>query len=223
MSAPRVVPQAAFPLAPPRQRGKQRSAIPQPSRPLRDIFPYSGRAKKETDLVSEIRLRVLKGGNYLSSRVVRPSTLGGEGVRYADSPCGASAYARTKKLPYQGQFVSGTRRKSCLQKNFDEMTHERSARSTAGGVLLAPPRQRGKQRIAIPQPSRPLRDTLPYSGRAKKETDLVSEIRLRVLKGGNYLSSRVVKPSTLGVRELNFCVRYGNRWILSAIVTTMVY
>ena len=30
-------------------------------------------------------------------------------------------------------------------------------------------------------------------------------------------------PSTLGVRELNFCVRDGNRWILSAIVTTMVY
>ena len=43
------------------------------------------------------------------------------------------------------------------------------------------------------------------------------------LKGGNYLSSRVVRPSTLGVRELNFCVRNGNRWILSAIVTAMVY
>ena len=43
------------------------------------------------------------------------------------------------------------------------------------------------------------------------------------MKGGNYLSSRVAKPSTFGVRELNFCVRDGNRWILSAIVTTMVY
>ena len=43
------------------------------------------------------------------------------------------------------------------------------------------------------------------------------------LKGGNYLSSRVVRPSTLGVRELNFCVRNGNRWDLSAIVTAMVY
>ena len=28
--------------------------------------------------------------------------------------------------------------------------------------------------------------------------------------------------STFGARELNFCVRYGNRWILSAIITTMV-
>ena len=28
----------------------------------------------------------------------------GERVRYADSPRGASAYARTEKLPYQGQF-----------------------------------------------------------------------------------------------------------------------
>ena len=28
--------------------------------------------------------------------------------------------------------------------------------------------------------------------------------------------------STFGVRKLNFCVRYGNRWNLSAIITTMV-
>ena len=107
------VPAGGVSLAPPRQRGKRRSAIPQPSRPLRDTLPYSGRAKKETDLVSEIRLRVLKGGNYLSSRVVRPSTLGGEGVRHADSPCGASAYARTEKLPYQGQFRARRRRFPC--------------------------------------------------------------------------------------------------------------
>ena len=46
---------------------------------------------------------------------------------------------------------------------------------------------------------------------------------LRVLKGGNNLSFRAVKPSTLGERELNFCVRDGNRWILSSIVTAMVY
>ena len=43
------------------------------------------------------------------------------------------------------------------------------------------------------------------------------------LESGGYLSSRAVRPSTLGVRELNFCVRDGNRWILSAIVTGMVY
>ena len=43
------------------------------------------------------------------------------------------------------------------------------------------------------------------------------------MRSGNYLSSRAVGPSTLGVRELNFCVRDGNRWILSAIVTGMVY
>ncbi len=29
--------------------------------------------------------------------------------------------------------------------------------------------------------------------------------------------------STIGVRELNFCVRYGNRWDLSAIITAIVY
>ena len=46
---------------------------------------------------------------------------------------------------------------------------------------------------------------------------------LSCLRSGNYLSSRVVGPSTFGVRELNFCVRDGNRWILSAIVTGMVY
>ena len=29
--------------------------------------------------------------------------------------------------------------------------------------------------------------------------------------------------STFGAGELNFCVRNGNRWDLSAIITTMVY
>ncbi len=37
-------------------------------------------------------------------RIVAQATFGGERVRYADSPCGASAYARTKKLPFQRQF-----------------------------------------------------------------------------------------------------------------------
>ena len=31
-----------------------------------------------------------------------------------------------------------------------------------------------------------------------------------------------VPTSTFGVRKLNFCVRFGNRWNLSAIITTMV-
>ena len=33
-----------------------------------------------------------------------PPLCKGERVRYADSPCGASAYAQTKKSPYQGRF-----------------------------------------------------------------------------------------------------------------------
>ena len=31
------------------------------------------------------------------------------------------------------------------------------------------------------------------------------------------------RPSTFSAIELNFCVRNGNRWILNAIVTAMVY
>ena len=42
------------------------------------------------------------------------------------------------------------------------------------------------------------------------------------MKSGDYLSSRRLTASTFGVRKLNFCVRNGNRWILSAIITTMV-
>ena len=42
------------------------------------------------------------------------------------------------------------------------------------------------------------------------------------MKSGDYLSSRQYLASTFGVRKLNFCVRNGNRWILSAIITTMV-
>ena len=43
------------------------------------------------------------------------------------------------------------------------------------------------------------------------------------LESGDDLSSRRLSASTFGVRKLNFCVRNGNRWILSAIITTMVY
>ena len=41
------------------------------------------------------------------------------------------------------------------------------------------------------------------------------------MKSGNDLSSQRLSASTFGVRKLNFCVRYGNRWILSAIITAM--
>ena len=42
------------------------------------------------------------------------------------------------------------------------------------------------------------------------------------LKSGDYLSSRRLTASTFGVKELNFCVRNGNRWNLFAIITAMV-
>ena len=38
-----------------------------------------------------------------------------------------------KKLPYARQFMSGARRNPCLQRGFDEATHERVAQSTEGG------------------------------------------------------------------------------------------
>ena len=41
------------------------------------------------------------------------------------------------------------------------------------------------------------------------------------MKSGNYLSSRQFSASTFGVKELNFCVRNGNRWDLFAIITAM--
>ena len=68
---------------------------------------------------------------------------------------------------------------------------------------------------------KPYADDIPIGEllyKTKKDT-LVGV--LFCLKGGNYLLSR--ESSTIGVRELNFCVRYGNRWILSAIVTAIVY
>ena len=43
-----------------------------------------------------------------------------------------------------------------------------------------------------------------------------------LFESGNDLSSQHLSASTFGVRKLNFCVRYGNRWILSAIITAMV-
>ena len=42
------------------------------------------------------------------------------------------------------------------------------------------------------------------------------------MENGDYLSSRRLTASTFGVKELNFCVRNGNRWDLFAIVTVMV-
>ena len=41
------------------------------------------------------------------------------------------------------------------------------------------------------------------------------------MKSGDYLSSRRLTASTFGVKELNFCVRNGNRWILFAIITAI--
>ena len=42
-----------------------------------------------------------------------------------------------KKLPFARQFVSGARRKPCLQRDFDEATHERAAQSTERRCLPA--------------------------------------------------------------------------------------
>ena len=39
-----------------------------------------------------------------------------------------------KKLPCARQFMSGARRNPCLQRGFDEATHERVAQSTERGV-----------------------------------------------------------------------------------------
>ena len=53
----------------------------------------------------------------------------------------------------------------------------------------------------------------------KRLTTIVISLRV---KSGDYLSSRRLTASTFGVKELNFCVRNGNRWILFAIITAMV-
>ena len=52
--------------------------------------------------------------------------------------------------------------------------------------------------------------------------NLVRKNKAFFLKSGGYLSSQRLTVSTFGVKELNFCVRNGNRWILFAIVTAMV-
>ena len=63
----------------------------------------------------------------------------------------------------------------------------------------------------------------PQDDAKHKEKEHLGGVLFLCLKSGSYLSSRAVRPSTFGVRELNFCVRDGNRWILSAIATGMVY
>ena len=56
-------------------------------------------------------------------------------MRNAQQRGALCAHGELRNCLYQRQFVSDTRRKSCLQKNFDEVAHERYARSTAGGTL----------------------------------------------------------------------------------------
>ena len=56
---------------------------------------------------------------------------------------------------------------------------------------------------------------------SKKKPSAFSDTR-SCLKSGDYLSSQRLTVSTFGVKELNFCVRNGNRWILFAIITAMV-
>ena len=56
-------------------------------------------------------------------------------MRNAQQRGALCAHGELRNCLYQRQFVSDTRRKSCLQKNFDEVAHERYARSTAGGAL----------------------------------------------------------------------------------------
>ena len=65
-----------------------------------------------------------------------------------------------------------------------------------------------------------------YSGDDGKEDPPVpipnTEVKLFYAESTcNYLSSRQLTASTFGVKELNFCVRYGNRWILFAIITAI--
>ena len=74
--------------------------------------------------------------------------------------------------------------------------------------------RRGDSRIA--------RNIIENNATNKKKTERVYAFGFP-LKSGNYLSSQGLAPSTFGVKELNFCVRNGNRWILFAIITAMVY
>ena len=54
---------------------------------------------------------------------------------------------------------------------------------------------------------------------ACKADALPAELILRLYLPGNVLLLRNVSPTTIGAKELNFCVRHGNRCDLLAIVT----
>ena len=55
--------------------------------------------KKQFSITSANKTALLRRGTQIVA-----CDFWGERVRYADSPCGASAYARTTKLPFQWQF-----------------------------------------------------------------------------------------------------------------------
>ena len=55
----------------------------------------------------------------------------------------------------------------------------------------------------------------------KRKKTLFVRTKSFKMKSGNYLSSQRLTVSTFGVKELNFCVRNGNRWILFAIITAI--
>ena len=61
----------------------------------------------------------------------------------------------------------------------------------------------------------------PYKNQHKRKKGSTRRSKT-FLESGNYLSSQRLTVSTFGVKELNFCVRNGNRWILFAIITAMV-
>ena len=44
-------------------------------------------------------------------------------------------------------------------------------------------------------------------------------LHIKILLPGNVLLLRNVSPTTIGAKELNFCVRHGNRCDLFAIIT----
>ena len=62
-------------------------------------------------------------------------------------------------------------------------------------------------------------ETIPPYNKEKRPTRKSKSFNL---KSGNYLSSQRLTVSTFGVKELNFCVRNGYRWILFAIITAIV-
>ena len=108
-----VTPTAPAGHLPPRGRQvTHASATPQA---LRASSPYTGApqslaqggyasARAPHLLYSEIRCKRRHCVMPFAPLFAAHAAFGGERVRYADSPCGASAYARTKKLPFQRQF-----------------------------------------------------------------------------------------------------------------------